>query len=311
MRILRIVGVLIFVYILTRLDWQQMRSVFAGIRLPLLSSAFLLIALLVLTKSTRWFLLVRHQGIEFSFRSALSAYLCGLYLGFVTPGRLGDLIKAVYLKQEAGEPLGSGFANVVFDRLLDLSLLILIGTVGLAYFFYSYLRIWTLLLPLGLLLVLGFFILDRRLGEQFLTLIFRKLELAAKYSEEVQLSFERFHAGLARLFPYTLQAVLLTLLAYAFFFCSSFAIARSLNIEIAFLPFCFAVALASLSTFVPISVSGLGTREAVFITIFHQLGLSSEQAVSYTTLSLIVFNLFIGSIGFAAWQLKGSGRQAT
>ena len=64
--------------------------------------------------------------------------MSSLYIGFVTPGRLGEFIKAVYLKSDKGISLSKGMSSVLIDRLCDLYLLIFLGLLGSVAARYTY-----------------------------------------------------------------------------------------------------------------------------------------------------------------------------
>ena len=57
--------------------------------------------------------------------------MSSIYIGFVTPGRLGEFVKAVYLKSDKGLSLSKGMSSVLVDRLFDLYLLIILGLIGI------------------------------------------------------------------------------------------------------------------------------------------------------------------------------------
>ena len=57
-------------------------------------------AALVAVRAWRWNILLAAQGIPFSQWRACVAYASGIFIGTFTPGRLGDLSKALYVRQE-------------------------------------------------------------------------------------------------------------------------------------------------------------------------------------------------------------------
>ena len=59
----------------------------------------------------------------------------------------------------------------------------------------------------------------------------------------------------------------------------------------------YAVALGSLITLLPISISGLGTREAVMIAYLGTAGISSEAALGFSLLVFFTFYICGGLIG--------------
>jgi len=66
----------------------------------------------------------------------------------------------------------------------------------------------------------------------------------------------------------------------------------------------FCVSIASLLALLPISISGLGVRDATFLALLLPLGVTAELAISYSLLILLVFNVFGGALGAIAWFMK-------
>ena len=104
--------------------------------------------------------------------------------------------------------------------------------------------------------------------------------------------------------PGLVVPLLLTALAYSVFFAQAWLLGRALALEIgiAYLAMCLSV--AGVITLLPISFSGLGTRDAILILLFAPLGLAAEQAVAYSTLFFLTFYVAGGIMGAIAWQLK-------
>ena len=61
------------------------------------------------------------------------------------------------------------------------------------------------------------------------------------------------------------------------------------------------MSISNFISFIPISISGLGTRDSVLIYLFSMIGLSSEYAVSMATLVFIIFFVFGGLIGYISF----------
>tara|TARA_Y100000310_G_scaffold250097_1_gene256243 strand:+ start:155 stop:397 length:243 start_codon:yes stop_codon:yes gene_type:complete len=56
--------------------------------------------------------------------------------------------------------------------------------------------------------------------------------------------------------------------------------------------------LLALSDIIPISVSGLGTREAIAVFLFSLLALSAEQAVAFSLLLFLTGYLLVAFVGY-------------
>jgi uncharacterized protein (TIRG00374 family) len=95
--------------------------------------------------------------------------------------------------------------------------------------------------------------------------------------------------------------VFLTVSAYLVFFSQCFLLSQALAMDVSFVDVMFAVALGSLITLLPFSISGLGTREATIIAYLSTVGMSAERALSFSFLVFITFYVVGGLLGAAAW----------
>ncbi|NIV40223.1 MAG: UPF0104 family protein, partial [Anaerolineae bacterium] len=74
--------------------------------------------------------LLQMQGIAYAYNDSFLVFMAGVFLGLVTPGRLGEMSKALYLKQDVDVPLSEGLASVLVDRLFDLYAILILGAAG-------------------------------------------------------------------------------------------------------------------------------------------------------------------------------------
>ena len=58
------------------------------------------------------------QGIKYSIIETFIIYMSALYIGFVTPGRLGEFVKVIYVNDK-NVSYGKGFSSVLIDRFFD------------------------------------------------------------------------------------------------------------------------------------------------------------------------------------------------
>jgi uncharacterized protein (TIRG00374 family) len=132
-----------------------------------------------------------------------------------------------------------------------------------------------------------------------------QLPIMRRYQDRASKATGRFQKGLRPLLrPGLVVPLLLTALAYTVFFAQAWLLGQALvlDIDIAYLAMCLSVAGAI--TLLPISFSGLGTRDAILIVLFAPLGLLAEQAVAFSTLFFLTFYVGGGIMGAIAWQVK-------
>src|SRR5262249_44824085 len=85
-------------------------------------------------KVLRWQVLLRARGIHYDSRRARLAYYASSYVGTLTPGRVGDVLRVQYLRKDLAVGYAEGLASVVMDRVCDLYVLAAFVAVGVVRF---------------------------------------------------------------------------------------------------------------------------------------------------------------------------------
>jgi hypothetical protein len=302
---LRLFGLALLAYLLLRLDLRQVAALLRQADpLPVMLALALLVPLIWL-KTVRWQIILAAQGIRYGGRPALLAYFGSLFVGFLTPGRLGEFVKAFHVQRECGVSGALAFAGVLADRLFDLLALLVTG--GLALLALSSLAASDALgLAAALALLVVPFLLF--LNPAVYGWVQRRAQRWGRIGDRlfgVHGWLTEVRHSLRRLSPLALTAsLLLTALAYGVYYGQCYLLALALGLPADFLVVTYAVALGSLITLLPISISGLGTREAVMIAYLGAAGVTSEAALGFSLLVFLTFYLGGGLIGLVAWLLK-------
>jgi len=298
---LRLIGLLIFAYILSRVDWERMGNVLKGMEIGWILLAFFLNLPQLWFKAMRWWVLMRQQGLHAGKRKVFLYYLSAVFMGVVTPGRLGELAKTIYLKQNGITTLAHGFSSVVVDRLCDLYLLFLLGAVGIG-----------VLVPWkhSFLIGGGVFITVLASGV-FLLLVLKgkgmvyKSYVAPRLPASVKEHLKEFNRGLADILGEILGiAMIFTVCSYAIYFFQCYLIAKALSIPLSYGAIVPVMALTNLFSFLPISVSGLGTRDAALLFLLTPRGIPSEVIIAFSLGILVVFFVGGGLLGMIAWWME-------
>ncbi len=296
-----IIGLVIFGFILIKVNIPDILAIFSEIQIFYIVFALLLIVPLVATKAYRWQYLLKIQDIDYSFRTTFLVYLAGTYLGIVTPGRAGELVRGFYLKNDKNISLSKAFSSVLVDRLFDLFMLIIMGCLGLLIFALPKQQSLGIL-AVVLVLILGTgVLLSKKLTRRVIQFAYKRTALR-RYREKMDESINDFYLGIEELKRTKLVIpLLITVFAYLIFYTQGYLIAKSLNIPISFFYLVFCLSLVSLVALIPISIFGIGTRDATLIALFSTQGLAEETAVSLSLALLFVFYVSVGGIGALAW----------
>ena len=303
---LRLIGLALLLLLLWRIDIRQLGAILTQVSpIPVGVAIFLNIPQISL-KALRWRWLLRAQRTQYGIWPATLSYFGSIFIGLLTPGRLGEFVKAMHVNQDCDVAMGQAFSSVLADRLFDLYVLLAVGGMALLS-----LTAWRdsngvlglallallLTLPLTMLLHEGVFGRIQTLGSH-LGRPGRRLFASQSWLLELR-------NGLLQLYlSWLLAAASLTVLAYAIFFSQCYLLALALKMRIGFLQISFAVALGSLVTLLPISISGLGTREAAIVAYLSTVGVPKETALGFSLLVFATFYVAGGLMGAVAWWVK-------
>ena len=125
-----------------------------------------------------------------------------------------------------------------------------------------------------------------------------------RYRENAKTWFSDFCNAIKTL--NTRQLVLatsMTFLGWIIYILTMYLLVLSIDIHIPFLYLATCVSIAAVITLIPITISGIGTRDATLIILFSYLGLSKEPAIAFS-LTILFMYAVNGLIGLVAWLKK-------
>lgn len=301
---LKLLGVGLFIVILLKIDWNKLSGTFISEmkgNIPHYLFALLLLFPLLYLKVVRWRLILDDLKINIKQSEGLTYYMIGLFAGAATPGQLGEFIKTIYLNKK-GHPGGASFFSVLYDRIYDIIALAFILFFGLALLSGNERSKPLLILFAFAAILFTFLFLLNGKFRKFITIDLFKLVLPAGIKArlkefDINKDINKYQLKKSTL----LNSFLLTLLAYGIVFYRYYLLLLTLNLHPPFGIWFGAVTLATFVALIPVSISGIGTRDAVLIGIFAGADISAEKAVafSFLILSLMVFN---GIVGLFFWM---------
>lgn len=270
--------------------WQAL-SRLGGIAFLLANVGWWTIALV---KSWRWRQVLAAQHIAVSPADGARWYLAGLALGSLSPGRIGELAKVVFVRERGAATVPAVVATV-YDRLLDVLLLPVVATAAL--FAHGAadpddLRLFGLASVLALGGGAGLLLLRRWLAVP-VRLLAPKAAGAAV--DEVLASLDAL--------PWTLhlRLGLVTVACWVLYAASLVLLARDLALPAPPLVVGAAVLAAALASALPVSFSGVGTRDAVLAALLAPFGVSTGQALALSSATLAL--LLVQALSFwPAWR---------
>jgi hypothetical protein len=304
--LLRLLGIFLLGILIWRLDLATIINLLKSSIWQLILLAVFLNIPMIFIKATRWWYLMRTQSIVYPLSQSFLGYLSSIFVGLLTPGRLGELTKALYITSNNRITMGQALSSVLADRLFDLSALLIVGGVALASIInFSVWQGWV-----GVITVAGglTFTLLLLLTEQGFSLLKTFVAPLGKSMAHLFMPggwiFDT-RAGLKQFSILTISiAGMLTALAYLIFFGQCYLLALSLKLPLSFMSTSSATALGSLVSLLPISISGIGTRDAAIVAYLGTYGIPPEKAFAFSLLIFLTFYIGGGIMGAIAWWIK-------
>jgi hypothetical protein len=298
----RLIGPVLLVALILRMkDREQTFAVLASADGWLVAAACLLNVAAVHLKVVRWDVLLRTRRIRYPMRKAYGAFLASLYLGMLTPGRVGDALRVQYLRRDMDVPYAEGLASIMMDRLCDLYVLVAMVAVGVAHYSQVFVGRLAVVTWAGVALTaLGpLVLLVPGAADRFTRAVYQRLAKDPSGS-----GMERFLAALrANVGRSLLATVPLTVAALLVSYAQGYLAARALGLSIGFFDVSCLLAIANLLGLLPVSVSGMGVRELFFALVFPVLGYSAAAGVGFGLLVFAIIYLALVIAGFVAWQI--------
>ncbi|UQA60250.1 lysylphosphatidylglycerol synthase transmembrane domain-containing protein [Polyangium aurulentum] len=299
---LRLVGPALLIVVLFRLRKEQdaINALLSADVWPLLVALVLNVANNWL-KVLRWDVLLSARGHRYGRMRAWTSFLSSVYVGMLTPGRVGDVLRAQYLRHDLGMPYSEGIAVIVVDRLCDLYVLVGFVAVGVARFSSVVAGELAIVTWGGVLLTaLGPLVLFvPGVAQRTMRAVYQKLP-GDKSGE----GFDRFLAALrGQKIRHLVHAVILTTIAFGINYVQGYLLARAMHLDLAFFDVVCLLAIASLLGLLPVSVSGVGVRELFFSLVFPVLGHSPGTGVVYGIGVFLIIYVAVVAMGFVSWHV--------
>ena len=169
---------MLLLVVLLRMDnLAQLWAAFKGAEVLVLLGAALLNALNIQLKVIRWQVLLATRGYHYPAAAAWRAILPSMYIGMLTPGRVGDVLRVQYTRRDIDVPYAEGLAIIVMDRFCDLYVLLGFVVAGVAHF-ANVLRGdlgWMTWLAVGTIAVLPLLLLVKGPADRLLEAVYQRL----------------------------------------------------------------------------------------------------------------------------------------
>jgi uncharacterized protein (TIRG00374 family) len=296
----------VFSYFAVRhVDWNRFTASLAASNYWWLAPALVTLALGVLLRAKRWALIFTEENRP-PLGATTKALLIGYLFNIVLPGRPGELLRVIYLHEEAGtsraEALGTALAERIFD-VLALLILLFVAIPWLPEVTWlqraGFVAIGCAFGLVVLIVVLA------RWEDAPLRYVLRPLRLLPGVTaERVASAASQVVLGLVALrrWRVALPAVVLTFSATLMIAFSFWLVMRALELGVGFGAGLLVVVTTTLALVIPSSPAAVGVFEGAVLVALHPYGIDDSHGLSYAVV-LHAINIFpFVAVGF--WLLQ-------
>lgn len=274
-----------------RLPWDQVGECFARLDVRLWGVAVGLYLVCQVASSLRWQLLSGPLGFRASFGRFVGMYHIGMFFNLVLPTSVGgDVVRAYYLAGVQHDAAGGRRTHAVLSVFLDRlnGLVLLVALAGFAAMFSP------VVLPSWVYVAVGVAVAGLVGGVVFLfaggvvlQTVLRRYPGLLRSKYVAVLGRLLLAAQIYRRHPGTLLAAsALSLVVQALNVVLVWCIGVGLGLDVPLVCYGVVVPLTALLTLLPLSVNGIGLREAGFAVLLAPLGVAAAPAA---TLGLLQF----------------------
>lgn len=262
----------IFYAIFTKIDILSVVDVLKRSSLLYLLIALLLLFAIVLIGTKRWQKILEAIGYSLSYKECLYVLMGAAPSSMVTPSKSGDVIRAYYLKGKI--PASKTVGSVLTERILDVLSLVLFSLIGMLFYQRFELAGIALVVLIGIIMM--FFVSQIDLHLPIRKSWNDKLQNLILSTKMLMKDKKAFSATMLCSLSIWFLSIVQTM---TFFY--------AVGIKI---PLLFTMANIPIAIFIgmmPVTLGGMGTRDAAIIFLF------SEYAAPSELLSVgILFSLF-------------------
>ena len=281
-------------------DYESVVKSFARFNWLFLPLLLLLSYLNYTARFVKWDYYLNTVHVKISKKDSYAIFMSGLIMS-VTPGKMGELLKAYLVKQITGVPISRTAPIIIVERITDFISLILLALIGAYIFDY------------GKPIVLGtaFFFLGVTYLISHRKLALSIIEYAGKFKilkKHLSRMHDAYESSYLLLQPRPLFLMIIVSLFSWFFECFGFyIILRNFDIDISVLWASFVYAFATIAGAITMLPGGLGVTDGSLTYLISKEGVGLDLAVASTFIIRVVtlwFAVLVGMVSVLIYQKR-------
>jgi uncharacterized protein (TIRG00374 family) len=273
-------------------DWDELRTILADFTWWSFVAAIAIQVFVFILGALRWRAFFRHENLLYTVRDLLRPYFIGaLFNNFLPAATGGDVMRVYYILRK-GHGVAIAASPVITERIIGTTVMFGIAASVLPFISIKadWLGLLSTVLPMVFMgLVICLVLLRLPTTHQVVYRLFRRWE-DYRPGRALLGVIRASHRYLGDT-PLVLRVVSLSISMQLIQIVVFWMLATGIGSNISFIQYALAVPLILIVAALPISIGGLGVREAAVVTLFGAIGMETTQATAVAILFLPVLIL--------------------
>ena len=286
-------GVAVYLVLAVLTGFDDLREAFGQFRWSLLPAILGLVFVSYVGRFVRWVYYLRVLNVSVPVKENAAIFAAGLSMT-ISPGKLGEVLKSVFVRQVAGTPVARTAPTVIAERVTDGTGMVLWGLLGALAFSFG---------PGLLLLFLAFTVFGIVvLRSKRLSLLAEKVLARVPVLNRFAPHLGDFHGATSELLGVRALVVgsVISFVSWGLEIAAVYLCAVGIGAEVPFLMVVFIFAVSSIVGVASMLPGGIGSAEAFLAGQFIALaGLSSGPAAALTIVIRLATLWFAIALGIS------------
>lgn len=283
---------------------------FTAIYKQIVDIKFLFIALLLplfilpLISTNRWKLFLKEVGVEESICHLWKINWISLFQGIILPSTQGqDFFRIYHIEKLHPQSRGKSGSTVLIERVMGLILLCIIGVItSLIIEIPNKKEVVVIILSITLCVIcIIWALLNKRIY-----MYFSQIQSKNRWITSILDYIKHFHETIVY-FPYKkimVSTILLILCFQISTILSVYLLFRAYGVNLSLATHLAIYPIISILSMLPITISGLGVREGLFVAFYASLGVQTDVAVSVSLMNYIILILLPALFGGGIYTIE-------
>lgn len=281
-------------------DFENLTLVLAKFSWWLLPLVLILSFMNYVSRFFKWDYYLSILNVRIKRIDSLSIFMSGLIMS-VTPGKMGELLKAYLVKQISRTPISRTAPIIFAERITDFVSLVIIALIG-AYI-YNYGR--NIVLAVGIFFLIVVVVISNKNIALPIINQFEKIKPLKKYLINIHSAYESSYL-LLRPLP-LFYMTMLSFVSWSFECLGYHLILTNFDVDVSYMWASFSYAFATIVGAISMLPGGLGLTEGSLTYLLIQKSYSKEVAVASTFIIRAVtlwFAVLVGIISVGLYQKR-------